>query len=354
MWHIDDNKDRLVYLAALSLMLSSIEYLIPKPLPFLKLGLGNLPLLLGLTLLPVKEYFLLALLKTICQGIIGGTLVSPFFVLSFCGTFASAAVMLIFHRLLKKKVTLFSISTLGAMANNLTQLALAALLIYGKTIFIATPLLLAVGLIAAPLLGLFAQAMVENTKFYTLAISNSLPHFQADNEKLAEKRLSVRQVTFISISIAGIVASFLTSNPVLLAIGTVILLVCQKLSGRKVMLGIDIGLMISMVILSLLDRNGKVLLSLGPLQVTQGALVSALARGLRILMIMASSQILSATKILRLPLLGSIFSLSARTVARFSKTSGTLFKRIDESLLGQSDNFQPSPQKYENMTGRTD
>ncbi|NBK25683.1 MAG: heptaprenyl diphosphate synthase, partial [Spirochaetia bacterium] len=39
---------KIAFVAAATLLLSTLEYLIPKPLPFLRLGLANLPILLVL------------------------------------------------------------------------------------------------------------------------------------------------------------------------------------------------------------------------------------------------------------------------------------------------------------------
>ena len=70
-------------------MLASIEYIIPKPLPFMRLGLANLPVLIGLETLAPPAFLLLVLLKVIGQALIMGTLFSHIFILSFCGSIAS-------------------------------------------------------------------------------------------------------------------------------------------------------------------------------------------------------------------------------------------------------------------------
>ncbi|MBQ3650093.1 MAG: Gx transporter family protein, partial [Treponema sp.] len=58
----------LTFFASLCLYLSAIEYAIPKPLPFLRLGLANLPILLGLEVFPVATVLLLTLLKILLQA----------------------------------------------------------------------------------------------------------------------------------------------------------------------------------------------------------------------------------------------------------------------------------------------
>lgn len=54
-------------LAAFALFLSTVEYMIPKPLPFMRLGLANLPLMIALGVARNKEYALLSILKVLGQ-----------------------------------------------------------------------------------------------------------------------------------------------------------------------------------------------------------------------------------------------------------------------------------------------
>ena len=49
------------FFAALCLFLSAIEYVIPKPLPFMRLGLANMPIVLALYVLKRKELCVLVL-----------------------------------------------------------------------------------------------------------------------------------------------------------------------------------------------------------------------------------------------------------------------------------------------------
>lgn len=53
-------KRKICYVASTTLLLSALEYLIPKPLPFLKLGLANLPLLVVLDSFGWKDFLLLS------------------------------------------------------------------------------------------------------------------------------------------------------------------------------------------------------------------------------------------------------------------------------------------------------
>ena len=51
------NVEFVALLAAFALFLSTVEYMIPKPIPFMRIGLANLPLIIGLGVLTYREYF---------------------------------------------------------------------------------------------------------------------------------------------------------------------------------------------------------------------------------------------------------------------------------------------------------
>jgi len=149
---------RIVALAAaVCLFLASIEYIIPKPLPFLRIGLANLPLLVALDLFPALQFFLLLGLKILGQALIQGSLFSFTFLFSLCGSLAGGAVMLAARRALRGSTSLIGISILGALASNLVQLTLARYLVFGRSAWLIAPPFLLVGLISSAILGFLAQ-----------------------------------------------------------------------------------------------------------------------------------------------------------------------------------------------------
>ncbi len=155
---------RLVALAAaICLFLASIEYVIPKPLPFLRIGLANLPLLLAVDLFPVSHFFLLLGIKILGQSLIQGSLFSFTFLLSLSGSLASGLIMLAARRLLKGSTTLIGISILGAMASNFVQLTLARYLVFGRSAWMIAPPFLLVGLVSSSILGYLAQAYKQRS-----------------------------------------------------------------------------------------------------------------------------------------------------------------------------------------------
>jgi heptaprenyl diphosphate synthase len=157
--------DIIALLAALALMLSSIEYIIPKPVPFLRLGLANLPVLISLSLLAPRRVFLLVLLKVTGQALIQGSFLSIALLFSAAGSFASAAVMLAVRRLCGRRVSLIGISILGALASNSVQLLLARLLVFGSYAWLIAPLFLFLGLGSSTLLGLVAETYLQRSRW---------------------------------------------------------------------------------------------------------------------------------------------------------------------------------------------
>jgi heptaprenyl diphosphate synthase len=157
---------RLVPLAAaVSLFLATIEYIIPRPLPFLRLGLANLPLLLTLDLLPPVPFLLLIGLKILGQSLIQGSLFSVIFLFSAAGTLASGLVMYGAHRLFGERMSLIGISILGALASNLSQLALARRFVFGPSAWLIAPPFLLMGLATSIALGVLAQAYRRRSAF---------------------------------------------------------------------------------------------------------------------------------------------------------------------------------------------
>ena len=147
------------------LFLSALEYLVPKPMPFLRLGLANLPLLLGLDFLTAIDLILLLILKVFGQGLINGTLVSHVFLFSLAGSTASLATMWMVHRLGQRWISLVGVSLFGAMASSVVQLILAIKFIFGPSARVIIPWSLGSGLITGLVTGLFALRFARSSQW---------------------------------------------------------------------------------------------------------------------------------------------------------------------------------------------
>ena len=161
-------RDLIALLGACCMFLSLLELMIPKPVPFLRLGLANLPVLVSLGLLTGPQVLLVVAIKVIGQGLVNGTLFSYVFVLSAAGSLASALGMLVVSRFGPSLISFVGISVVGAMASTITQLALASLLVFGRSGRLIAPPFLAVGLATAVALGIVAAAFSRTSVWYRM------------------------------------------------------------------------------------------------------------------------------------------------------------------------------------------
>ena len=162
-------QSRLIsFLAALCLFLAAIENAIPKPLPFLRLGLANLPVILALYLLPRRKILLLVIFKILAQGVISGTIFSYVFIFSACGSFSSAIAMMGTYSLSYKRnfASAVGISLFGSLTSTFFQLVLARFLLFGENIKFIAPILLISGLITGLALGVFAEFFMQKSKWF--------------------------------------------------------------------------------------------------------------------------------------------------------------------------------------------
>lgn len=160
------DKRLLPFLAALCLFLAAVEYAIPKPLPFLRLGLANLPVIVALFVLPTRDIYKLILLKIIGQALVTGTLFSYIFLFSAAGSAASGLTMLGVHLWLKNRVSCIGLSLAGAAANNIAQLVVAYFVLFGSATRYIAPILLISGAVTGLVLGIFTQMFIEKSKWF--------------------------------------------------------------------------------------------------------------------------------------------------------------------------------------------
>jgi heptaprenyl diphosphate synthase len=155
----------VAFMGALCLFFSTIEYLFPKPLPFFRLGLANIPIMISLEIFPPSYVLLVVLLKVLGQGLMNGTLASYVFLFSTAGSFASAFVMLAVHRWGGRHVTLIGISVFGAIASNVVQMFLSVNFIFGQTAWVIAPLFITLGVASGFFVGLFAHQFQKRSRW---------------------------------------------------------------------------------------------------------------------------------------------------------------------------------------------
>lgn len=160
-----EHNEGIYILAAFALFLSGVEYMIPKPLPFMRLGLANLPILISLALFTPRQVLLLTLYKVIGQGLLQGTVFSYIFLFSAAGTFAGSLAMLAVHRFFGRWTGLVGISVCGAFVGNMVRLLLAHYVLFGRQVWMMAPPFLILGLISSLLLGALAASFAARSRW---------------------------------------------------------------------------------------------------------------------------------------------------------------------------------------------
>jgi heptaprenyl diphosphate synthase len=162
----DRRRERILAdFGALCLFFAAIEYVFSRALPFFRLGFSNIPILLALDFMPFQALVALVAVKVLGQALLNGTLSSYVFLFSLSGSAASFLVMYPLKRLLKERVSLVGIGSAGALASNIMQVVLSVAFIFGQASIVMAPFLLGVGAVTGVLMGVFAQAFKEKSKW---------------------------------------------------------------------------------------------------------------------------------------------------------------------------------------------
>ncbi len=321
----------IAFVGAVTLLCSTLEFLIPKPLPFLRLGLANLPLLIILDTIGFKAYLAILFLKAIGQGMVSGTLFSYLLLVSLAGTLSSGLAMYGTQRLLGRRVSLVGISLIGAFVSNLSQIAVASAIVYGRAIWIAAPLMLALGMATSLVLGILAEHYRKTSAF---APRLNDPSFTLGHPSSEGRSAQSVATIAVMITIAAIIAT--DGIAALLAV-VALLYAMQATCRRTIRLLPPLALLISLLLLSLAEPNGRVLLAVGRLAVTETALHNALSKALRLIALLSASQALVGTNVTLKGKAGAILTLTlayfARLMHAFRNTTGTIVARIDQALL---------------------
>ncbi len=322
----------LAYLSAITLLLSYVEMILPRVVPFFRLGLANSVILLALDL-DFGSFLILAVLKAAAASLMGGTLFSPFFLISLVQSVLSAIVMRLLYKLISKKaVSIYGISIAGSAVSAVFQIGLAALYIGNGTFSLLGPMLIfntASGIITA----LFSEKS---------GIKESI-------KDIAENRLAEGAVVpEVSKNTAGRPAATLLFAVVLLVFSASLFFIkdLRILGGaflaallaqcivfkRKIFILPHLSLWLFIFISAAFVPNGKVLFKLWNISITQGAILLAARKALTLSTVSALSQCAVSLKPTPDTLLGQTLAYYKQMSDLYRKSEGSIFKRISCAL----------------------
>ena len=342
----------LALLGACCLFLSAVEYLLPKPLPFLRIGIANLPLMLALDIFPFGTFLILVCIKVFGQALITGTLFSYVFLFSLTGTFFSALLMFALRRILKPhRITFVGIGTAGAMVSNVSQLALAHVFIFRESARYIAPPFLAAGLITGIALGVFCEVFTRQRAVSSEQGAEGREQVAGSGASVSENNFYERLFSARALFVTGLfIMPALLFNPstefrVLLFL---FLWFLVWLFGRNTKPLLTILVIAGIVAFNLLIPYGRVLFSFGPFKITSGALTAGIHRAVTFEALIMLSK-LSIRQDLKIPgafgdLLGeSLRIFSAMMNRKFRITPKTFIADIDNLLLELNAEEIPAP-----------
>ena len=147
---------RIALLGAVSATLFTLEGLAPRPVPWMKLGLGNVPVVAVLFIYGPLAALIVCWLKLILGGLVGGLFAGPTFVISIGGTCISWCVMSLCHRIRLLGLSPVGVSIWGACSHQITQLVIAYVFVGQFAIFSLFPIALLTATITGMFIGFLA------------------------------------------------------------------------------------------------------------------------------------------------------------------------------------------------------
>lgn len=319
------NKNKIAYLGALTLLFSYAEMLLPRFTPFFRIGLGNIAILLAFDLNPLS-FMLLTLIKAFASSLMAGTLFSPFFLISLGQSFFSGMMMYLLARLNRKcknkLLSLYGISILGSAVSALIQIFLSTLYLGKGTYSLLGPMLL---------FSLFSGII---TAFFSLILH--IPE-QAPNlirKESVEKKQPVLLLALLILSASA--AIFMIKNLIILSLALILALILQLISGRKIYIFPHISLWIFVVISTLFIPNGEVLIKIGTFSITKGSLIMGITKALKLSIVSALSQCAASLKPRGDRPLALVLAYFTALSNLFRSSQGNFIQKLKTTLQAQN------------------
>lgn len=319
------NKNKIAYLGALTLLFSYAEMLLPRFTPFFRIGFGNIAILLAFDLNPLS-FMLLTLIKAFTSSLMAGTLFSPFFLISLGQSFFSGMMMYLLARLNRKcknnLLSLYGISILGSAVSALIQIFLSTLYLGKGTYSLLGPMLL---------FSLFSGII---TAFFSLILH--IPE-QAPNlirKENVEKKQPVLLLALLILSASA--AIFMIKNLIILSLALILALILQLISGRKIYIFPHISLWIFVVISTLFIPNGEVLIKIGTFSITKGSLIMGITKALKLSIVSALSQCAASLKPRGDRPLALVLAYFTALSNLFRSSQGNFIQKLKTTLQAQN------------------
>ena len=140
-------------------VLGVIDSMIPKPLPFFRLGLANIPAVIATIRWGLLKTLELNMVRVLAVGVVTGIIGTPTFILSISGALTSALVMGSLIRI--GKLSIVGISVSGAVSSIWVQLFLAGIILHDIPVERTVPLLTLWGVVSGMVVGVLSKTSMR-------------------------------------------------------------------------------------------------------------------------------------------------------------------------------------------------
>lgn len=161
-------KAHLITLVLLALYFSVFEAFIPKPFPWMKLGLANISSIIAIKNFGPKMGIKVFFLRVMIQAFVMGTFLTPGFVISLSAGLASTLLMIFLFKY-DKIFSVVAVSSLSAVFHNIVQLIVVYFLLfrginlYSKSILVFILIFIILGFLSGLILGFLVNKFQKNS-----------------------------------------------------------------------------------------------------------------------------------------------------------------------------------------------
>ncbi len=155
----------LALFSALAIALHTLEFLLPSPVPWFRLGIANILALMALFLFDGKAAWSVNMVRIVVASLFLGTFLSPRFFLSLSGGVLATAAMTTSRKLAGEKIGPVGVSVLGATGHAIGQLLCAwILLVRHDGLWYLLPFLLLLAIVGGVVNGFIADFLLEKLR----------------------------------------------------------------------------------------------------------------------------------------------------------------------------------------------
>ncbi len=163
-------------MASCSIILGVIENFIPTPVPAIRLGLSNVPVLIMIYLAGSKYAFQVSFLKALIVPVLSANIIFKMS-LSVPAAFISFAAMAVTYHYFKNKLSIVTISVIGAVFHMTAQLAVVSIFYVKGLIYTnIAGILLFSATITGVLMGIIAYKIVNHKQIKVMFERLELKH----------------------------------------------------------------------------------------------------------------------------------------------------------------------------------